>query len=359
MLDNYIIITIINASAAPLDISIEEKFNTTAEYDGNGFTYTTNVTGYINIENKGSDDLYNIWVVVDLNNNETPLSLFSSTASSNVYIHNTLPAVRESVKKNLNTSGADYYIFIPHLSPGEKVILYYDVNDTAIGIQNSSPFLITERYNVSKIPANRDVAWEVYLNISLNQSFFNSFPVKSDVQLNVSKFLSNNPSYYGSSNWTTLGPITNLNTNKGTDSPGNGRWGTSGYDSFNVTGIELNFSNIGNEYVNISFVVQGNNTGVSGHSFILDSFGFATLSFSFPGNVSGTRIIDVFAIGNASIAVNKSGPFQNSSGDWVVWRGNATITNKASGLTYILTNVTLYATETMNFSKIINGAVKK
>lgn len=170
------------------------------------------------------------------------------------------------MKKNLNTSGADYYIFIPHLSPGEKVILYYDVSDTALGIQNSSPFLITERYNVSKIPANRDVVWKVYLNISLNQSFFNSFPVESDVQLNVSKFLSNNPSYYGSSNWTTLGPITNLTTNKGTDSPGNGGWGTSGYDSFNVTGIELNFSNIGNEYVNISFVVQGNNTGVSGHS---------------------------------------------------------------------------------------------
>ncbi len=352
-----LIITIINTSAAPLDISVEEKINTTADYDGSGFTYTTNVTGFINITNTGSDNLYDVWVVVDLNN-ASGLSLLSYTASSNVYVYNSLPAtMKASVRKNLNTTGATHFIHIPHLAPGEKVSFTYDVDDTALGIAHSAPLLINERYNVSKIPANRDVAWKVYMNISLNQSFFNTFPVTSSVQLDVYKYLSNNPSYYGSANWTKLGPISNQNTNKGVAKLYNGGWGTVDPDELAVTGIKLNFSAAGNNYVNISFVVQGNNSGTGGHAYFLDKFGFAALAFTFPGNISGTKILDVFAIGNASIAVNKTGPLQNSTGLWTKWIGNATIRNKASGLTYVVRNVTMWATQAGTFT-IIRGPVE-
>ncbi len=352
-----LIITIINTSAAPLDISVEEKFNTTADYDGSGFSYTTNVVGYINITNTGTDDLYDVWVVVDLNN-ASSLSLLSSTASSNVYVYNNIPAsMKASVRSNLNTSGATNFIHIPHLAPGEKVSLTYEVDESALGIAHSSPFLINERYNVSKIPANRDVAWKVYMNVSLNQSFFNTFPVSPYVQLDIYKYLSNNPKYYGSANWTSLGPISDASTNKGTTVLNIGGWGTVDPDELDVTGIKLNFSAPGDNYVNVSFVVQGNNSGTGGHAYFLDKFGFAALSFSFPGNVSGTKILDVFATGNASIAVNKTGPLQNATGQWTMWIGNATIRNKATGLTYVVRNVTMWATQAGGFS-IIRGPVE-
>ncbi|MEM2176749.1 MAG: hypothetical protein QXN34_05405, partial [Archaeoglobaceae archaeon] len=76
------IITIGTAIAAPLDIVIEEKVNTTVSPSGDSatgsisFEYTTNVTGYVNITNKGSDVLYDIWVAVNLVNNSGSCSLF-------------------------------------------------------------------------------------------------------------------------------------------------------------------------------------------------------------------------------------------------------------------------------------------
>jgi hypothetical protein len=353
-----LIITIITMNAtiaAPLDISIEEKFNTTADFNGAAYTYTTDVTGFINITNRGNDDLYDVWVVIDLNNAVGgTLNIAFENASSNVYIYTSLPAsMKQNVRKNLNTTGATHFVHIPHLKPNEVVSLSYDVDDGALGISNSAPFLVDERFNVTKIPANRDVAWKVYLNVTLNQSFFSSFSLTPDVQMDIYKYLSNNPSYYGSSNWTSLGPVSNPSTNKGAATTANGGWGTVDPDELDVTGISLTSAS---PAVNITFVVQGRNAiSVNQTDYALEPFGFAAIVFSFDGNVSGTKILDVFATGNASIAVRKSGPEQNATGEWVVWKGNATITNRASGLTYVLRNVTLWATGAPSFTSIVYG----
>ncbi|WP_290595746.1 MULTISPECIES: hypothetical protein [unclassified Archaeoglobus] len=357
-----LIITIINTSAAaPLDISIEEKINTTAEYTGSGFDYTTDVTGYVNITNNGNDDLYGVWIAVDLSNIiGTPSKVFDNS-SSGAYLYTSLPSgVPDSVKKNLNITNANYFIRIPHLRPGEKVSYFYDVDDSALGTANSAPFIIDERYNVSKIPANKDVSWEVFFNVSLNTTFFSGIGISNPyVDLNVYKYLSSSSNYYGSNNWTSLGPISNPSTNKGSAVLTSGGWGTADPDELDVTGIKLNTSAAGNEDVNISFTVQGNNNGGNNAVYFLDRFGFAALEFTFDGNVSGTKVVDVFAYGNASIAVNKSGPFQNATGEWVVWKGNATVKNTASGLTYVLRNVTLYATSTGSFTNVIYGPIEE
>ncbi|MEM3391298.1 MAG: hypothetical protein QW226_03200, partial [Archaeoglobaceae archaeon] len=53
----------------------------------------------------------------------------------------------------------------------------------------------------------------------------------------------------------------------------------------------------------------------------------------------------------------KDGPYVNVTGaTW--WRGNATITNEAQGLTYILTNVTMWATQTGSFNQFVSGQFK-
>ncbi len=101
---------------------------------------------------------------------------------------------------------------------------------------------------------------------------------------------------------------------------------------------------------NVTFQVKGNYSTNEAFISKLVGFGEAVISFdSISGNISGTKIVDVFAIGNASIAVNKSGPDSNYN-----WTANATITNTVSGsLSYNLTSITVYATTTGSFSNYV------
>ncbi|MCS7118813.1 MAG: hypothetical protein NZ894_02005, partial [Archaeoglobaceae archaeon] len=108
-----IIITIGLATAAPLDIVIEEKVNTTAtpSSDGTGaitFSYTTNVTGYLNITNKANEAIYDIWIAVNLVNNSTACSLYHSNASSVVSVGPSLTIPAKINKPGVfNTTGAN------------------------------------------------------------------------------------------------------------------------------------------------------------------------------------------------------------------------------------------------------------
>ena len=63
-----LIVLTITASASPLDISVEEKINTTSVYTGSTFAYTTNVTGYVNVTNKVQEDIYDVWIPIKLVN---------------------------------------------------------------------------------------------------------------------------------------------------------------------------------------------------------------------------------------------------------------------------------------------------
>ncbi len=351
-----LIITIINSlaiSAAPLEVSVEEKINTTVNMtdvtDGVAvFSYQTNVTGYVNITNTGSDYIYDAWIAVDLVNNSTSLSLYYSNASSIVSV-TCPPSVPPQLVNgyNFNYSSADCVIHIPLLKPGEVVSFFYDVDDASMGIANGSIFSVEEKYNVTKIPANRDVTWHVWFNVSLNRSWVSKTALdwsSLNLSLNVTKYLSNKSAYYGSENWVKL-YLDNVETDKGSVNLFDSEFdevnppGTN--DSFYVDNVILNTTN---QYVNISFNVTGNSTiSVERASYALEPFGFATFKFDLAGNVSGTKIVDVFAIGNASINVTKDGPKQNATGEWALWRGNATITNKASGLVYVVTNYTVWA----------------
>ncbi|MEM2462494.1 MAG: hypothetical protein QXL05_07210, partial [Archaeoglobaceae archaeon] len=124
------IITIGIAGAAPLDIVIEEKVNTTVQPgSGPSFTYTTNVIGYVNITNKADEAIYDIWVAVKLVNNSTGCSLFHNGSSSAVNISNTASNfVPDKINKAgvFNTTGANCFIHIPLLKPNEIVSVFYD-----------------------------------------------------------------------------------------------------------------------------------------------------------------------------------------------------------------------------------------
>ncbi|MEM2059962.1 MAG: hypothetical protein QW089_04465, partial [Archaeoglobaceae archaeon] len=123
------IITIGIASAAPLEIVIEEKVNTTVQpqpytESGPSFTYTTNVTGYVNITNTFNEAIYDIWIAVKLVNNSTGCSLFYNGSSSAVRVSNTASGfVPDKINKAgvFNTSDANCFIHIPLLKPNEIV----------------------------------------------------------------------------------------------------------------------------------------------------------------------------------------------------------------------------------------------
>jgi len=59
--------------ATPLEISIEEKVNSTAtptvsNNGGVSYAYSTDVKGFVKITNNGSDPLYDVWVALKLEN---------------------------------------------------------------------------------------------------------------------------------------------------------------------------------------------------------------------------------------------------------------------------------------------------
>jgi len=364
------------AQSAPLDVSIEEKINTTvnmSDISGGAasFTYSTNVTGYINVTNKGTDYLYDVWVAIDLANNANTPSLYFENASSTPTLDCSSPFDIPSNLVdgyNFNYSNADCILHIPLLKPNEVVSIFYDVDDSAMNTDDGSPFIISERYSASKVPANRDVSWKVYLNVSLNETWLGNTALPNSLwcfNLSIEKYLSNQSNHFGSENWTSLGPISNPSTNKGSTSLGSSPYvtNTPSNTKLNIDNICLNNTADDNKYVNITFNVTGNNTGVAGHNYLFEPFGFATFNFNLcnGGNVSGTKILDVFAIGNASVSANKTGPNYNSTiGDYVDWNESATFKNTANGLVYVLTNLSLWAVNTTggfpDMSDVISGS---
>ncbi|MDI9642028.1 MAG: hypothetical protein QFX37_00735 [Archaeoglobales archaeon] len=350
------IITIGTAIAAPLDIVIEEKVNTTVSPSGDSatgsisFEYTTNVIGYVNITNKADEAIYDIWVAVKLVNNSTGCSLFHNGSSSAVNISNTASNfVPDKINKAgvFNTTGANCFIHIPLLKPNEIVSVFYDVNDAAMGINDGAPFTITETYDPSKIPARGEYTWKVTMQAELNTSWFEKTAIDltgKTVYLDIKKFLSNDPNHYGSNNWVSLGPISGPSES----TTGSDGYGTKKPDTLTIAGKQLSSSNPSYEF---SFDVTGNYTNSTASPYYFEPFGFAVFSFEVEGNISGTQIVDVFAVGNASINVTKYGPNATN-----YWFGNASVTNTASGLTYVLTNVTMWATEQNNFQNVISGS---
>ncbi|MEM3896963.1 MAG: hypothetical protein QW763_06835, partial [Archaeoglobaceae archaeon] len=363
------IITIGIASAAPLEIVIEEKVNTTVEpqsYTGSGpsFTYTTNVTGYVNITNKADEAIYDIWIAVNITNKTGDCSLFYENSSSDVSVGPSL-TIPDKINKAgvFNTSDANCFIHIPLLKPNEIVSVFYDVNDDEMKINNGAPFIVEEKYEPSKIPARGEYTWKVYFNVSLNETWWQNTALGglsgNNVLLNITKYLSNQTAHFGSENWALLKIEGTPSTNKSSATVYNGNYTSSGNpDTIVIPDIPLNITSGENKYVNITFNVTGNYTNPTALPHYFEPFGFAVFTFNLSfGNISGTYVVDVFAIGDASINATKDGPYQDSNGDsW--WRGNATITNKAQGLTYILTNVTMWATQTGSFNQFVSGQFK-
>jgi len=358
-----VIITMITiASAAPLEIRIEEKVNTTATpqpYTGDGptFNYTTNVTGYVNITNTGDDPIYDIWIALNLKNMAGNCQHYWDNTTVTVTVGPSI-TIPDRINKAgvFNTSGANCFIHIPLLKKNEIVSVFYDVDDSSMGIASGAPFIVSEIYDPPKIPARGVYTWTVYFNVSLNETWWLSTALgglsNNNVMLNITKYLSNQSDHFGSPNWVYLN-LSDNTTNKGSSEIFNSPYSTATEtDALNVTNILLNTTSEGNKYVNISFKVTGNYSNSTAAPYYFEPFGFAVFNFSLleGGNISGSYVVDVFAIGNASINVTKYGPNETS-----YWFGNASITNTASGLTYILTNVTMWATATGDFSNVISG----
>lgn len=360
-----VIITMITiASAAPLEIRIEEKVNTTAKPqgyttgDGPTFNYTTNVTGYVNITNTGDDPIYDIWIALNLKNIAGNCQHYWDNTTVTVTVGPSI-TIPDRINKTgvFNTSDANCFVHIPLLKKDEIVSIFYDVDDSAMGIADGAPFIVSEIYDPPKIPARGVYTWTVYFNVSLNETWWQSTALGglsgNNVMLNITKYLSNQSINFGSQNWEKLTIIGIPTTNKGSATVYEGNYTVSGNkDTIVISGIPLNTSQNGNNYVNISFQVLGNYSNSTAAPYYFEPFGFAVFNFSLleGGNISGSYVVDVFAIGNASINVTKYGPNETS-----YWFGNVSITNTASGLTYILTNVTMWATATGNFSNVISG----
>jgi len=343
--------------AAPLDIQMRELINTTVNITGidqNGnaiVTYQTNVTGLVNITNNANEALYDIWVALYLNNTTGAPSVYSKPSYAIVNIYSGTTNVPQKVLNAMpNSSQANYFIHITLLKPNDIVSIFYDVDDAGMGIESGAPFNVSESYNVSKIPADAVNTWHVILNVSVNYTWFAKTALDfNQAEVNLTKYLSNNASYYGNSNWQQLYLSNPSATNESGGNPTVTTFDSvydtvaTGNDAFYV----VDTFNATNTWLNVTFDVTGQITGVS-ELYTLTNFGFATLQFDIIGNtnntISGSHIVDAFAVSNLNLSVNKSGPYLNDTGQYALWIGNATFYNPTTDLKYNITAYTLWAT---------------
>jgi hypothetical protein len=343
---------------APLEIKMKELVNTTVDTvditnNGNAvMNYKTNVTGLVSIKNRAQENLCNIWVALNLKNISS-VNIYSKPSYASVTIYNSISDVPQNVRISMpNSSNANYFVYITLLKPNDKVIVFYNVDDSGMGIENGAPFNVNESYNVTKIPVDAVNTWQTVMNVSVNKTWFAKTALNFDqASINVTKYLSNNDSLYGNSHWQVLyllnvnakdekgailNPVT-FNSNHDTVDTGNP-------DAFYVTDA----FNTNNMWMNISFNLTGKITNIT-ELYRLTKYGFATLKFDLIGSnnnntISGSHVLDVFAISDLNLSVTKAGPYQNSTGQVALWIGNATVVNPTADIIYNVTAYTLWAT---------------
>ncbi|AEF96840.1 hypothetical protein [Methanotorris igneus] len=318
-------------SANPLYVDYTEKYNVSAYVSGDGSTIYSinNITGYITINNTATDindTLYDVWVAVNISNNITGLTLVYNGTPKGVFIESSAPAYT-------GLGSADLYIHIPILLPNSYVQYSFGINTSKFGV----PILVDEAYSADKIPAGKESNWTVYINISRNTS---ALPDPNTVvYVNMTKYLSNDSNNYGSEYWTKLN-ISGVSSTQGTTTLWDGPYFTgAANDSLNWTGVILNNAQNGT----IEFNVTGINT-YQNRSPIKLKYGFAVITFSYDGTVSGSKICGIYATGMGRINAVKDGPYKNTTtGKYNIWYENATIENTASSYAFNVTRMNLWA----------------
>ncbi|XRO76410.1 hypothetical protein ACO3VM_06385 [Methanocaldococcus sp. 10A] len=325
----------------PLYINYIEKYNITANATVEGVMIESyNITGYIIINNTANDindTLYDVWIAVNISNNVSPLSvdytLTTVPKADLIRIVSEPPSYTGLANTNANT-----YIHIPILPNNSWVVLKFGVNVSSLG--EGVPIIVSETYSTTKVPAQRDWNFTIYINLSRNTTALPSSD--SEVYVELTKYLSNSTSDYGNGNWTFLN-ITKVEYSTGSYVLWDGPYFTGpAKDSLNWTGIILNNSqnasiNITINTSNIFFVNRSN-------FIILADYGFAVIKFNFSGTRSNTTILGVYATGKGTVQAYKEGPYYNSStGTFNIWYERANFTNLAKTYSFNLTSVNLWA----------------
>ncbi|XRO74701.1 hypothetical protein ACO3TA_04735 [Methanocaldococcus sp. 28A] len=339
------ILTMVSAYGdnGPLYISYIEKYNITATATVEGVKIESyNITGYIIINNTASDindTLSDVWIAVNVSNNVTPLTvdydLTTAPKADSINISSEPPAYTGLIGKG------NVYIHIPILPNNTWVAVKFGINKSIGGV----PIIVSEKYSLNKVPAQRDWNFTIYINLSRNISALPS--TNTEVYLSMTKYLSNSSSDYGNGNWTFLN-ITKVENSTGSYVLWDGPYFTgTANDSLNWTGIILNIS----QNASINITVEENNTfPVNRSGYIIPAdFGFAVIKFIFNGTISNTTIAGVYATGNGVIQALKEGPYYNSStGTFNIWYERANFTNLAKTYSFNLTNLTLWAVNGSN-----------
>ncbi len=314
--------------AAPLQVDIMEHIAVNATVDGVvSPTYSTSYVGYINITNNDASDTFSdVWVAINLSSsviNNTQLNalqLVANTTNSTVTWYNDTSVV--PAKYHLDTTGATHVIHIPNMPAGRYVTFKYLINTTS-----GLPITVTEYYEPNKIIANANQTWMANLTLYLNTSI-----VSGNLNVNVTKVLSNNSSAFGSENWTVLYLINDSQSQGGvyiSNSPYTGANGSLHWEN-----ITLNAS-VNSSW--ITFNVTGNNNATN---TTLQRYGYAVINFVIENEtLSRSKGIDVAVIGPANLSAVKGQNTSNASN----WNESAIFYNSAGTVTYNLTQLDVWA----------------
>ncbi|HID47219.1 MAG TPA: hypothetical protein EYP47_00710, partial [Methanococcaceae archaeon] len=320
-------------AANPLVVTYQERYNITANVSAEGtIDYSLHsLIGYLVINNTASKDiLSDVWVAIDIQNNVSEPKVVHDTTPKGVYITNSVPAYT-GLPDGLT------YVHVPILPNKTYVEIVIELNKSKIGI----PIIVNEAHSITKVPAYKMVTWNVTFNISRNVSVLPS--EDTQVYVNVTKYLSNDPNHYGSSYWTYLN-ISNAKASMGDIELWDSRYfnGTA-KDALNWTNVVLSKLRDKEIIGSLNFAVTANNS-YTGREAIEVPYGFAVIFFDFSGSVSNTTVKDVYAIGDCEVIVDKRGPeLDTTTGQYILWYENTSFKNAGNEYYYNITKVNIWA----------------
>ena len=319
-------------SANPLIVTYSEKYNISANVSGDGTTeyIINNLTGYLVIKNSAPNDtLIDVWVAINISNNRSEPYVSYDPTPGGVFIKNSPPAYT-GLPSGLT------YVHIPTLPNNSYVEVIIQHNTSNVGV----PVLINETYSTTKVPANRMVTWNVSIYIYRNVSALPDPNTKICVEM--FKYLSNDPNYYGDPIWTFLN-ISNVNANQGNIYIRNAPFYPGENDCIDWDDVILNSSQNGS----LNFTVTANST-YTGNSGMQVNYGFALINFYYKGTI-GAKVEGVYAIGEGSVGVYKRGPEkEETTGRYILWYENTSFKNEGDNYYYNISKVNIWAVNGSN-----------